>query len=258
MAAALAVGRFGTADQRGAVRQLLADAEPRVRLRAAQGLLAAGDKQAAAALLALLTDAPFPIACQAEEWLVRLAGDQPPAALLGKEAEARRRCRAAWEDWWHQHADRLVLADCDLELRSSLSAAQARRTAQQFLQALINGDTAAFRRTTMAPFVLSSSHTFATRQELDEYFARTFAGDRSSRDYTVAVLTTGNLAAYLQEAPEESVRTFLARHRKPGTQVVYVQLHRKDRGGDEENYAILVAPVRGQPRVIGVGEVARR
>src|SRR5437588_614184 len=42
-AAALVLGRYGTSEQRAAVRRLLTDREAKVRLRAAQGLLAARD-----------------------------------------------------------------------------------------------------------------------------------------------------------------------------------------------------------------------
>src|SRR5262245_28045761 len=57
-AAALAVGRSGTAEQRKKVQALLTDPDLRVRFRAAQGLLAARDRAAVPALIALLTDAP--------------------------------------------------------------------------------------------------------------------------------------------------------------------------------------------------------
>ena len=53
-AAACIVGRRGDAEQRAAVQKLLSDAEPEVRLRAAQGLLAARDKTGVPALIALL------------------------------------------------------------------------------------------------------------------------------------------------------------------------------------------------------------
>src|SRR5262245_17070049 len=51
-AAAWALGRSGRGEERAAVRPLLADPDPRVRLRAALALLAGKEKEAVAALLA--------------------------------------------------------------------------------------------------------------------------------------------------------------------------------------------------------------
>src|SRR5205085_12612715 len=96
-AAGHVLGARGDEAQRAAVRKLLADREPRVRFRAAQGLLAGGDRAALPALAELLTDAPADLAWQAEETLRRLAGDKAPAPSLGDgSAAARRRCRDAW------------------------------------------------------------------------------------------------------------------------------------------------------------------
>jgi HEAT repeat protein len=96
-AAALSLARHDTA----AVRKTLADSEPLVRLRAAQGLLAAGDSSGLGQLAALLGDAPIEIAWQAEELLRWVMEDTARMTLFvdtGK-AETRRLCRAAWERW---------------------------------------------------------------------------------------------------------------------------------------------------------------
>jgi len=106
-AAALLVGRFGSADQRKAVQAQLTDRDAQVRFRAAQGLLSAGDRTAVPVLLALLEDGPLAVAVRAEELLVRLAGDRAPAN--SGEGE-RRRCREAWAAWWRERGQDTDLA----------------------------------------------------------------------------------------------------------------------------------------------------
>lgn len=117
-AAAQLLGRSVDADCRGEVKVLLADAEPRVRLRAAQGLIEGKEKDAVPALLKLLADTPLPVAWSAEELLCRVASEQAPQVSLGtgKEDE-RRKCRDAWTDWWDKHGGQLDLAKIDLEQR---------------------------------------------------------------------------------------------------------------------------------------------
>ncbi|SRR5258708_18343385 len=96
-AAAMIVGRSGTADQRKAVQSLLTDPSFEVRIAAAQGLAAARDKNVAPALAVLLTEAPPPIAQQAEDLLQRMAGDKAPTVTW--EDAKRQPCRDAWEAW---------------------------------------------------------------------------------------------------------------------------------------------------------------
>jgi hypothetical protein len=111
LAAALALARADSAEHRALARQLLQDADPRVRFHAAQALVVQQDRQAVPALIALLTDGPAALAWQAEDLLCRLLGDRPPpAALDSGSAEARRKCRDAWHAWWREHQERLDLA----------------------------------------------------------------------------------------------------------------------------------------------------
>jgi HEAT repeat protein len=113
-AAACIVGRRGDADQRGAVRKLLADADAEVRLRAAQGLLAAKDASGVPALMALLEGTPIETAWQAEELLRYVAGEEAPHAILGVgAADDRRVCREAWEAWWKEHGPKVDFAKLD-------------------------------------------------------------------------------------------------------------------------------------------------
>jgi hypothetical protein len=110
-AAAGVVGRKGDKAQREAVRKLLADKDAKVRLRAARGLVGAGEREAVPTLVDLLGEGPLPMAWGAEEMLYRLAGDKGPAVSIGGgEAEARRKCRDAWAAWWKENGPKVDLA----------------------------------------------------------------------------------------------------------------------------------------------------
>jgi HEAT repeat protein len=98
--AACLVGRVGNAGQRAAVRRLLKDDSPLVRLRAAQGLLAGQDRAALPVLATLLDQPDTAIAWQAEELLRWAAGESAPDAVVGAGAAGeRKKCRLAWETW---------------------------------------------------------------------------------------------------------------------------------------------------------------
>jgi HEAT repeat protein len=108
------LGRRGDPDQRAIVRKLLNDTAPVVRLRAAQGLLAAKDKDALPVLIALLEEPSVALAWQAEELLRWVAGEEAPEATVGAgSAESLQACRKAWEGWWQRHGQALDLTKLD-------------------------------------------------------------------------------------------------------------------------------------------------
>lgn len=115
-AAAFVAARAGTADERQAAAVLLSDKEPGVRLRAAQGLLHVGVREAVPTLVALLRDAPAPAAQQAEDLLARVARDKAPAPSLHND---RQRCRELWAAWEREHGKTADLAKLG-DLRSPL------------------------------------------------------------------------------------------------------------------------------------------
>jgi hypothetical protein len=89
---------------------LLRDADADVRLRAAQGLTAAGVTEAVPVLIGLLTDGPPETAWRAEELLERLAGKEAPPLAATGEGAARARWRDAWAGWWREYGECLDLA----------------------------------------------------------------------------------------------------------------------------------------------------
>jgi HEAT repeat protein len=110
-AAAYVLGRSVSAPERAEVRKLLADTDPRVRLRAAQGLVAGKDKSGVPILIALLGDSPLGITWKAEELLYRMAGERAPTGSLGDGSPpARQKYRDLWADWWRRAEPLIDLA----------------------------------------------------------------------------------------------------------------------------------------------------
>jgi hypothetical protein len=99
-AAALILGGCALPAIHEQVHRLLQDPDASVRLRTAQGLLSARDADAPPTLIGLLTDSPPNVARRAEEFLLAIAAERPPAVSLGAgDAESGRKCRAAWTSW---------------------------------------------------------------------------------------------------------------------------------------------------------------
>jgi hypothetical protein len=109
-AAAEALCRAGGTEAVTAVRKLLADADPSVRLRAAAGLVGAGDREAVPALIDLVAVLPREQSWQAQEYLVRLAGDAAPESSGADDDAGRRKARDAWAAWWKDNGARTDLA----------------------------------------------------------------------------------------------------------------------------------------------------
>jgi HEAT repeat protein len=91
--------------QQMAVRKLLRDMNPLVRLRVALALVAVDDVQAVPVLIDLLTKVTPVQQKQVEELLQRLAGDwSVNLAVRGDDMVSRRIRRDAWAAWW-RHTD---------------------------------------------------------------------------------------------------------------------------------------------------------
>lgn len=111
MTAAEAFCRAGATEPRPAIKKLLRDPEPEVRLKVALALANVREKDAIPVLIALLSELPRERGWPAEEALLRLAGDEAPNAPLGDTQVSRDRCRKAWEEWWRGHAATADLAN---------------------------------------------------------------------------------------------------------------------------------------------------
>jgi HEAT repeat protein len=109
-AAAYVLGCTGTEEYLLPVRRRLSDPALSVRLRAAQGLLAARDKAAVPALIALLSERQLAGAWRIEESLHRLAGDRPIEATGSSANASSANAITAWHKWWHDHQDTIDLA----------------------------------------------------------------------------------------------------------------------------------------------------
>jgi HEAT repeat protein len=101
-AAALSQGRAH--DAFAAVRKLLADPKPTVRLRVALALAERHDAPAVPVLIDLLAELPAAQRRQAEDFLTQLAGEWAVAVPQGEDELSGRLRRAAWIGWW-QAAD---------------------------------------------------------------------------------------------------------------------------------------------------------
>jgi HEAT repeat protein len=92
-----------------AVRKLLLDTNPEVRLRIALALVAERDKVAVQTLIDSLVEEPSDLQGQALEVLERLAGDKVPEVDAANDAAGRKKVRDAWAAWWHEAAQNVNL-----------------------------------------------------------------------------------------------------------------------------------------------------
>jgi hypothetical protein len=115
-AAGAALVKAGARNELPAVRALLDDPAPAVRLRVALALVRElRDKAAVARLIAVLEELPPEQLWPAEELLIRIAGDKAPQVSLGTDAAGRQKCRQAWDAWWAAAAGDLDLSKVALD-----------------------------------------------------------------------------------------------------------------------------------------------
>ncbi|HWG41674.1 MAG TPA: HEAT repeat domain-containing protein [Gemmataceae bacterium] len=102
--AAEALAKGGGVEGRAAVRLLLKDDKPVVRLRVALALALAKEKDSIPVLIDLLAVLPAEHLGEIESVLYQLAGDSAPKTPAGSEPAERKKCRAAWAAWWKSNA----------------------------------------------------------------------------------------------------------------------------------------------------------
>jgi HEAT repeat protein len=109
-ACATTLARAGLAEHLPAVRKLLEDPEPPVRLRVALALVAVKEKDAVPVLIDLLAQLPAQDTGLIEDLLYRLAEDKAPSVSAGADEASRRKFRDAWAAWWKEDGKALDLA----------------------------------------------------------------------------------------------------------------------------------------------------
>lgn len=93
-----------------AIRKMLTDPEPVVRLKVALALAGIGQRDAVPTLIELLGQLNSTEAEAAEEYLQRLAGDHAPTNLpSGDDNTARKKRQQAWAAWWKANGERIPL-----------------------------------------------------------------------------------------------------------------------------------------------------
>jgi HEAT repeat protein len=118
-AAAVVLCRTQSADYLPAVRHLLKDDDLDVRLRTAEALVAAGEREAVPVLIALLGELPLQQGYEVEDYLMRLTLDKAPEmAAMTADPASRTKARDAWAAWWKENGGAVELARGDLVQRS--------------------------------------------------------------------------------------------------------------------------------------------
>ncbi len=107
--AAEALAKGGGAEGCSAVRKLLKDHVPTVRLRVALALALAKEREAVPVLIDLLAVLPAEQVGEVESVLYQLAGDSAPNTPTGTEPAEKKKCRDAWAAWWKINAARVDL-----------------------------------------------------------------------------------------------------------------------------------------------------
>jgi HEAT repeat protein len=209
-AAAVILGRSGTAEQRAAVQALLADPNPLVRFRAAQGLLAVRERAALPALAALVSEGPLSVAVRADELLACAAGPRAPR-LFGTSAAARRNSRAAWETWARLNGP-ADLARRPVDLPPFNPTLRAAAAARHFLLALSRDEREMVKNLSDLPFLMGGEQVIGARGDLEQILMA-FVQTLGDKGPGIPVLWT----RFTEAAPRKESQTehdFLARLRK--------------------------------------------
>ncbi len=113
LAAAETLVVAGGVENLQAVRKLLNDKVPQVRLRVAVALALAHDKEAVPALIDIVAQLPVGQAWEAEDVLHRLAGADAPQVAPGDDPAAQKQFLGAWTAWWQKNVAKVDFAKLD-------------------------------------------------------------------------------------------------------------------------------------------------
>lgn len=107
--AARVLCQIGGSAERAAVRPLLKDAKPSVRMLAALGLTELHDAEALTVLIDLIAELPPEGRRRVEEYLTELAGEWAVKTPQGGDAVSGRLRRELWSAWWNTLDDKQLL-----------------------------------------------------------------------------------------------------------------------------------------------------
>jgi HEAT repeat protein len=107
--AARVLCQIGGSAEREAVRHLLKDAKPSVRVQVALSLTELHEAEAMPVLIDLLAELPPEGRRRAEEYLTELAGEWAVKTPQGNDAVSGRLRRQLWSAWWHTLDDKQLL-----------------------------------------------------------------------------------------------------------------------------------------------------
>lgn len=248
-AAALVLGRSGSPAQRQTVRGLLKDRDPIVRLRAAQGLVAARDKSAVPALVGLVGQGPSDAADEAEDLLARLAGKDAPRSADEKDPPRAKRYEA-WAAWWKTRQADLDLTHADVDLAWIDWAPRARAAATRFLTAITKPDLAALKALSTVPF-FEEDREIKTIQELHQMLDTQLARGGpppGTLKFKVTDVVAGRELA--QDVPDQ-LPGLRARIRRPDARAALVEV---SIDGRTEHGVVLLTRAGGGVRVFGIIE----
>jgi hypothetical protein len=93
-----------------AVRKLMQDAEPSVRLRVSLALVCSGERKVVPALIDCLPQITRDQAWQVEDVLYRLGGQKVPRLPPGEDVVTRKKYRDECHAWWKEHGAKADLA----------------------------------------------------------------------------------------------------------------------------------------------------
>src|SRR5262249_55237963 len=108
--AAVALARAGVKERQEAVRKLLEDRDPLVRLYTGLALVDAQDKEAIPALIRLFAVLPRNRLRELEDIPDQRAGEKAPSAAFATDADARKTFRDAWLGWWKEHGAKIDMS----------------------------------------------------------------------------------------------------------------------------------------------------
>jgi hypothetical protein len=223
--AAVLLGRFGNDGQRMFVVALLNDKDTEVRLRAAQGLLAKGERTALPVLVEILKQAPYGLAERAEEILVQAAGPTAPKAALGTEEAARKKCYEAWREWLPVHMKDVNLAKLDIGFPLPNAEFRAREAARQMVEIILKpkeATAAKVARLTEVPFYLFGALTINTRQEWEDHLKRDNGGQENVQ-FKCRIVKIEPLTDYLSKANPKD-KDFLVKFSAAEVRVAHLAL----------------------------------